>query len=77
VTISDDFETKALAAQSSPARRAISAGLDLVLYAQSEAVAESAYGQLYRDTQSGALSPARVRAAAAQVLALKRSLGLM
>jgi beta-N-acetylhexosaminidase len=77
VTISDDFETRALATQPSPARRAIDAGLDLVLYAQSEAVAEGAYGQLYQDTRTGALSPARVRAAATKLLALKRSLGLM
>lgn len=77
VTISDDFETRALAAQQSPARRAIDEGLDLVLYGESESAAEGAYRQLYRDTRGGALSVARVRAAATRVLALKRSLGLM
>lgn len=76
VTISDDFQAPALAGQPSPASRAISAGLDLVMYAETEAAAESAYGELYAEARAGTLSATRIQAAAASVLALKRSLGL-
>lgn len=76
VTISDDFETRAISGQLTPARRAINAGLDLVLYAETETASEQAYQELYRDAQDSTLSPTRVRAAAAAVLALKRSLNL-
>ncbi len=76
VTISDDFQTPALAGQPTPARRAINAGLDLVLYAETEAASAQAYSKLYNDLRRGSLPSTRVRAAASQVLALKRTLGL-
>lgn len=76
VTISDDFQAPGLAGQTSPALRAINAGLDLVMYAETEAASASAYAELYQDAQDGALSAGRIRAAAAKVLALKRSLQL-
>lgn len=76
VTISDDFEAPALAAQLTPARRAINAGLDLVMYAETEAASERAYAQLYQDARAGTLSVARIQAAADRVLDLKRGLHL-
>ena len=36
VTISDDLESPAIESQSAPARHAIQAGLDLLMYAQTE-----------------------------------------
>lgn len=77
VTISDDFQTPALARRTAPARTAINAGLDMVMYAQTEAAAEAAYGVLDSDLRQGTLSAARVRAAAAQIRALKQSLNLL
>jgi beta-glucosidase-like glycosyl hydrolase len=77
VTVSDDFETRAISEQLTPARRAINAGLDLVLYAETEAASEQAYQELYHDTEDGSLNAARIRAAAAAVLVLKRSLNLL
>lgn len=76
ITISDDFQTAAITSQPTPALRAITAGLDLVVYPESEAGAESAYEGLLVDLRDGALSPQRVQSAATRVLALKRSLGL-
>lgn len=76
VTISDDFEAPAMTAQPSPARRAIAAGLNLVLYAQTETASAIAYQRLLQETQQGLLRPAQVEAAASRVLALKRSLHL-
>jgi beta-N-acetylhexosaminidase len=74
VTISDDLDTPAIATQRTPALRAIDAGLDLLLYAQTEASSSDAYAKLLADLQAGALSRSRVVQAAASVLALKRSL---
>lgn len=76
VTISDDFQAPAMAGQSSPALHAINAGLDLVMYAQTEAASEAAYQLLYQDYRSGSLSAVRIQSAAARVLDLKRALGL-
>lgn len=76
VTISDDFEAPAIATLMSPAMRAINAGLDLVMYAQSSAYALASYNQLLTDLRGGSLSSARVMSAAEQVLALKSNLHL-
>ncbi len=76
VTISDDFQAPALASQTSPALEGINAGLDLVMYAQTEAASEAAYQGLYQDYRSGSLTASRISAAAGRVLALKRALGL-
>jgi beta-N-acetylhexosaminidase len=76
VTISDSFESGAIAAVQSPALRAINAGLDMVMYPDYESTSAAAYARLLADLQAGALSPHRVRAAAARVLTLKRNLGL-
>lgn len=76
LTISDSFETGAISPWTTPAKRAISAGLDMVMYPSYEADALNAYAGLLADVKDGALTLARVRAAAARVLTLKRALGL-
>ncbi len=74
--ISDDFDAGALKPWTTPAKRAISAGLDMVMYASYESSALTAYSGLLADVTGGSLSLSRVRAAAARVLALKQALGL-
>jgi beta-N-acetylhexosaminidase len=76
--ISDDFESGAIAAVAArgPAKTAINAGLDMVMYADYESVALSAYTTLLGDARDGALSRTRVQAAASRVLQLKAQLGL-
>jgi beta-N-acetylhexosaminidase len=77
VTISDDFDTPAVSGLQDPAEHAINAGLDMVMYAGSEAAASGAYTQLLLDAHSGGLAIARIQAAARAVLGLKRALGLL
>jgi beta-N-acetylhexosaminidase len=74
VTISDDLETPAIQSQTTPARRSIEAGLDLLLYARTESTSADAYARLLGDAQSGAIPPAKIETAAAKVLALKEEL---
>ena len=76
--ISDDFESGAIRAVSTqgPAKTAINAGLDMVMYADYESVALSAYTTLLADAHDGALSRSRVQAASYRVLQLKNHLGL-
>lgn len=76
--ISDSFEggaIKSLAGQA-PARTAINAGLDMVMYSATESDALSASQVLLADARAGSLSRGRVQAAYARVLQLKRQLGL-
>jgi beta-glucosidase-like glycosyl hydrolase len=75
--ISDDFESGAIRAVSTqgPAKTAINAGLDMVMYAGYESVALSAYTTLLADAHDGALSRNRVQAASYRVLQLKNHLG--
>jgi beta-N-acetylhexosaminidase len=74
LTISDDLETPALAVHSTPARRALSAGLDLLLYARTEQASASAYRRLLADARAGRIPQRRVRESATRVLALKAEL---
>jgi beta-N-acetylhexosaminidase len=76
VTISDSFESGAISVQQSPARAAINAGLDMVLYPGYEATCQNAYDLLLQDARAGTLHPGRVLAAARKVLTLKANLGL-
>jgi len=76
VTISDSFESGAISVQRSPARAAINAGLDMVLYPGYEATSQNAYDLLLQDARAGTLHPGRVLAAAGRVLTLKANLGL-
>jgi beta-glucosidase-like glycosyl hydrolase len=71
VTISDALETPALASETTPARRALTAGLDLLLYANTEAGSARAYAILLRDARAGRIPRARIDQAAKRVLRLK------
>lgn len=74
VTISDDLQAGAVAGLERPASHALGAGLDLLLFAQSESVAGEAYEKLAAELHDGSLSAARVRQAAAQIERLKAGL---
>lgn len=76
--ISDSFESGAIAAVAKlgPAKTAINAGLDMVMYSEYESVALNAYTRLLADARAGALSRSRVQAASSRVLQLKTQLGL-
>ena len=76
VTVSDSFESGAISGRRTPARRAINAGLDMVMYPGQEAASREAYRLLLQDARAGTLSRSRVRRAAGEVLALKARLGL-
>src|SRR5262249_15751555 len=75
-TTSATLESPAITRWRNAGRRAIAAGLDLALYPNTESAALRSYTSLLADARAGRLSRARVQAAAAQVLALKQSLGL-
>jgi beta-N-acetylhexosaminidase len=75
VTISDDLQAGALTDQIAPARRAIDAGLDLLLYAQTEQASAIAYSVLLREARQGLLSITRISAADRKIAALKRRVG--
>jgi beta-N-acetylhexosaminidase len=72
VTISDDLQAGAIVNQSAPARRAISAGLDMAMYAETEQASASAYATLLQDARSGALSTGRIQDADRAIIVLKR-----
>jgi beta-N-acetylhexosaminidase len=74
LTISDNLEAPALTSVPEPGRRAIDAGLDLALYATTEAGSAEAFRQLLAGVHDGTLDPARVRAAVARVEELKHAL---
>ena len=76
--ISDSFEGGAIKAlaNDAPAKTAINAGLDMVMYSAAESDALNAYTTLLADARAGALNRARVLAASARVLQLKQQLGL-
>jgi beta-N-acetylhexosaminidase len=71
VTISDALETPALANEDRPARRALTAGLDLLLYANTEQGSARAYRILLRDARAGRIPRERIEQAAKRVLRLK------
>jgi beta-N-acetylhexosaminidase len=71
VTISDALETPALANEPTPARRALTAGLDLLLYANTEQGSARAYEILLRDARAGRIPRHRIDDAAKRVLRLK------
>ncbi|MEV4421321.1 glycoside hydrolase family 3 N-terminal domain-containing protein [Patulibacter sp. NPDC049589] len=74
VTISDDLETPAVTAHDRPARRAVNAGLDLLLYAGSERASADAFARLRADVRAGRIPKSRIRDAATRITALKARL---
>jgi beta-N-acetylhexosaminidase len=75
VTISDDLQAGALAGQQAPARHAIGAGVDLLLYASTQQASADAYDILLQEARAGALSRAGIQAAYEAIAALKARLG--
>ncbi|HEX2087875.1 MAG TPA: glycoside hydrolase family 3 N-terminal domain-containing protein [Solirubrobacteraceae bacterium] len=71
VTISDALDTPALANEPTPARRALVAGLDLLLYANTEDASARAYRILLADARAGRIPRRRLEDAAKRVLRLK------
>lgn len=74
LTVSDALDTPALAAQKTPALRAIEAGLDLALFSGSERESALAYRRLLSDARRGVLPESRLSSAVFAVEALKRRL---
>ncbi len=74
--ISDSLQAGALEHIDSPARKAISAGLDMAMYTGMASAALHSYSILLADARAGQLGRARVDAAASRVLLLKRRLGI-
>ena len=72
VTISDDLEAAAITGQAAPARHAINAGLDLLMYAHSEQASAEAYGALRVEAAAGLVSKTRIRVAYDAIVLLKR-----
>jgi beta-N-acetylhexosaminidase len=73
-TISDDLQAPSLNHQSSPARTAINAGLDLAMYAQTEDGSTEAYQLLEQDVADGQISPERLHEAGQAILRLKQAI---
>lgn len=72
ITISDDLQAAGVADQVAPARHAINAGLDLVMYAGTELASADAYARLLDEARSGLLSKTRIKAAYDAIVALKQ-----
>jgi beta-N-acetylhexosaminidase len=75
LTISDDMESPAITRETAPARTAINAGLDLLLYAGTEQGSADAYPTLLAEARSGLVKTGRIRAADQSIAALKRMVG--
>jgi beta-N-acetylhexosaminidase len=73
-TISDDLDAPAISKLDAPARRALNAGLDLLLFAGSESASADAYTLLAGDLRRGSLDALRVALAAESVTRLKEGL---
>jgi beta-N-acetylhexosaminidase len=74
ITISDDLQTPGIVDRLHPARQAIEAGLDLLMYAQTEAGSSSAYSQLLALARARGISHARIREAYEAIQAYKQLL---
>lgn len=74
VTISDDLESGAIAGQLAPARHAVAAGVDLILYAASEKTSADVYEVLLADARAGLIPRSVLEAANLRIRRLKRHL---
>ncbi len=70
-TISDDLEAPALEGFESPAASSLNAGLDLLLYAKTEAASASAFAILLKTRGGAGVRSQALRAAAERVMRLK------
>jgi beta-N-acetylhexosaminidase len=71
VTISDDLQAGALVDQPDVPERAVAAGLDMLLFAQTEAASEMAYETLLADVRDGGIRLARIQAAYEAIFGFK------
>lgn len=71
ITISDAFDTPAIANQTRPALAALKAGVDLLLYGSEEAGAQRAYARLLSDARAGSLPRAALQETAHRILRFK------
>jgi beta-glucosidase-like glycosyl hydrolase len=76
VTISDNLEAGALVNVTAPAKTAIDAGLDLLLYAGSESASRYAYTKLLGEAEAGIVDTSRIAQAYGKIETLKKNLGL-
>ena len=74
VTITDDLEVPSVQRYSDLAVKAVSAGEDILMFAQHEVSSEAAYAAIRAAVQRHVIPSSLVRAAAARVIALKESL---
>ncbi len=74
LTITDAFETPSIVAIRDRERRAIRAGVDIVLYGQAQRLARRAYKRLLADARAGRLMKSDLRASAAGILTFKNRL---
>jgi beta-N-acetylhexosaminidase len=74
LTISDAFDSPAIAAQRRPLLSAVNAGADLLLFGQNEGGGRRAFSRLVMGARSGQLSRVRLQRAAERILAFKRRL---
>lgn len=72
LTISDALDTPAIEGRSRPEFRAVRAGLDLLLYAQTKGAATRAHRALMREVRAGRLRRTRLREVAARVIEFKQ-----
>lgn len=75
LTVSDALDTPSFADVRRPAREAVRAGLDVLLYASGEAAARDAYVQLLADVRAGRLPRSRVEDAARRIVDFKARIG--
>jgi beta-N-acetylhexosaminidase len=71
VTISDDLQAAALARERTPGQRALSAGLDLLLYAQSSEASRYAFQRLLFVAEHGGIVRSRLEQAYRAILDIK------
>jgi beta-N-acetylhexosaminidase len=74
LTITDAFDTPAIAARRRAATRAIRAGVDLLLYGQSGRTALAAHDRLLAEARAGRLGHANLIATATRIVAFKHRL---
>jgi beta-N-acetylhexosaminidase len=75
LTISDDLQSRAIESHTAPARHSIDAGLDLLLYPETEQGSASAYAKLLTEARAGVIAETRLAAANHRIQALKSALG--
>lgn len=74
LTISDDLQTPGILGQLHPAQQAINAGLDLLMYSQTESGSSNAYSQLLSVARSGGIRRGRIQEAYEAVQLFKQLL---